>query len=55
MSLFDVLSKGFVQKKESNEILSQEEYKDKFYMVMNILKENFMTNTYLEGCQKNSG
>ena len=26
-----------------------------FYMVMNILKENFMTNTYLEGCQKNSG
>ena len=30
--------------------------KDKvFYMVMNILKENFMTNTYLEGCQKNSG
>lgn len=56
MSLFDVLSKGFCSKKrESNEILSQEEYKDKFYMVMNILKENFMTNTYLEGCQKNSG
>ena len=40
MSLFDVLSKRvFVQKKrESNEILSQEEYKDKFYMVMTILK-----------------
>lgn len=31
MSLFDVLSKGFCSKKrESNEILSQEEYKDKF-------------------------
>ena len=56
MSLFDVLSKGFCSKKrESNEILSQEEYKISFYMVMNILKENFMTNTYLEGCQKNSG
>lgn len=31
MSLFDVLSKGFCSKKrQSNEILSQEEYKDKF-------------------------
>lgn len=56
MSLFDVLSKGFCSKKrESNEILSQEEYKDKFLHGDEYIKENFMTNTYLEGCQKNSG
>ena len=42
MSLFDVLSKGFCSKKrESNEILSQEEYKDKF------LKKAFILNPLL--------
>ena len=56
MSLFDVLSKGFCSKKrESNEYYHKKSIKISFYMVMNILKENFMTNTYLEGCQKNSG
>ena len=36
MSLFDELSKGFCSKKgQANEILSQEEYKDKFLYAKN--------------------
>ena len=57
MSLFDVLSKGFCSKKKGIKMkyYHKKSIKISFYMVMNILKENFMMNTYLEGCQKNSG
>ena len=56
MSLFDVLSKVFCSKKGNQmKYYHKKSIKISFYMVMNILKENFMTNTYLEGCQKNSG
>ena len=42
MSLFDVLSKGFCSKKrESNEILSQEEYKAELESELPVCKFKF--------------